>query len=220
VGISTLVIPLPRAASVLSAFGAATSDITHVLQRWSVVQLPVPGAEIEKVFAGLERETQDKFEAQGVSSDGASIQRSVRMRFSMQIHDVEVALGAGVIDDERLVALEMDFERIHEQLFGQGSGDRSGGIDITALQVRAVARSVKPTVHMGDDAASATSSRSVYWAELRGHADTPIHASVPRDRVEGPALIELPDTVVVVRPGQSGELDGHGNFVITLRSTP
>ena len=48
--------------------------------------------------------------------------------------------------------------------------------------------------------------------ETGGFVDTPVlrlkEGGVP-DRLEGPLLVELPDTVVVVRPGQSarfGEL--------------
>jgi len=48
--ISRVVVPLPHAASVLSAYGAATSDVVHVVQRWRVVRLPVPGASVEEIF--------------------------------------------------------------------------------------------------------------------------------------------------------------------------
>lgn len=38
--------------------------------------------------------------------------------------------------------------------------------------------------------------------------------STLKDTVKGPALIELPDTVVVVRPDQSAEFDGIGNLIV------
>ena len=40
--------------------------------------------------------------------------------------------------------------------------------------------------------------------------------AVPADAVSGPALIELADTVIVIRPGQSGRPDAHGNYIVTL----
>ena len=99
--ISRVIVPLPHAASVLSAYGAATSDVVHVVQRWRVVKLPVAGASVEEIFAALERDAHEKFARQGIDTDGVTLERSVRMRFSMQIHDVEVPVPVGHIDDER-----------------------------------------------------------------------------------------------------------------------
>ena len=45
---------------------------------------------------------------------------------------------------------------------------------------------------------------------------TPTYEAVPAQTVEGPALIELADTVIAIRPGQSGRPDGAGNYVLTL----
>ncbi len=43
-----------------------------------------------------------------------------------------------------------------------------------------------------------------------------MYDEVPTEAIEGPALIELPDTVIVVRPGQHGAPDEAGNYVIQL----
>ena len=149
--------------------------------------------------------------------DDVSLVRSVRMRYSMQIHDVEVPVAAGAIDDAAVAALDTDFERIHDELFGKGSGFRAGGVDFTAFQVRATAHTTKPPLAGAThDRAARQSSRSIYWPELREAVETPTFDAVPADAVSGPALIELPDTVIVIRPGQSGRPDAHGNYVITL----
>ena len=108
--ISRVVVPLPHAASVLSAYGAATSDVVHVVQRWRVVRLPVPGASVEEIFAALESEAHDKFASQGIDAAGVALERSVRMRFSMQIHDVEVPVPAGQIDDGAVELIDRRFE--------------------------------------------------------------------------------------------------------------
>jgi N-methylhydantoinase A len=59
-------------------------------------------------------------------------------------------------------------------------------------------------------------SRAVYWSELRDFVDTPVYDEVPPAMLDGPALIELPDTVIVVRPGQRGAPDPGGNYIIEL----
>jgi N-methylhydantoinase A len=217
--ISRVMVPLPHAASVLSAYGAATSDVVHVIQRWSVVKLPVPGATVEEIFAALEREAHDKFARQGIATDGVTLERSVRMRFSMQIHDVEVPVPVGHIDDEAVGQIDQRFEQVHDQLFGRGSGDRTGGLDFTAFQVRATAKTSKSDLMTDARPAPARQFRPVYWSELRDFLDTPVYDEVPPESIAGPALIELPDTVIVIRPGQRGEPDAAGNYVIDLDGT-
>ena len=62
--------------------------------------------------------------------------------------------------------------------------------------------------------ASQKSERDVYWHEHRAAVPTRIWdgATLRRgDWIEGPAVIEFPDTTVVVRPGGSMTLDGFGN---------
>jgi N-methylhydantoinase A len=140
------------------------------------------------------------------------------MRFSMQIHDVEVPVPAGRVDDGAVELIDRRFEEVHEQLFGRGSGDRSGGIDFTAFQVRATAQTGRADLLSDKRPESAPRSRPVYWSELHEHRDTPIHAEVPAGSIDGPALIELPDTVIVIRPGQRGEGDAAGNYVIDVRA--
>ena len=214
--ISKVIVPLPHAASVLSAYGAATSDVVHVVQRWRVLSLPVPGATVEGIFAALEREAHEKFASQGIDTAGVTLERSVRMRFSMQIHDVEVAVPTGQIDDDAVQRIDRRFEEVHEQLFGRGSGDRTGGIDFTAFQVRATAKTGKAELISDDRREPTRHTRPVYWSEVRDHLQTPVYDQVPHRPDPGPALIELQDTVIVIRPGQHGAPDPAGNYIIEL----
>jgi N-methylhydantoinase A len=215
--IAKVLVPLPHAASVLSAYGAATSDVVHVVQRWRVLKLPVPGATVEEIFAALESEASDKFTSQGIDTAEVTLERSVRMRFSMQIHDVEVTVPMGRVDDGAVESIDRRFEEVHEQLFGRGSGDRGGGIDFTAFQVRATAKTGRVELASDERHESARRSRPVYWSELRDFRDTPVYEQVPSRPLRGPALIELPDTVIVIRPGQRGEPDRGGNYAIDLK---
>jgi N-methylhydantoinase A len=215
-GIRAMIVPLPRAASVWSAFGAATSDVAHVFQRWHVVHLPVPGDVVEGVFRELEDEASSALTRQGVPADDVSLVRSVRMRYSMQIHDVEVPVAPGPIDDARVSGLDADFERIHDELFGRGSGFRAGGVDFTAFQVRATATTSRPDVVAEAPDGASGSRRAIYWPELRELVETPTFPSVPDETIDGPAVIELADTVIALRPGQSGRPDQTGNYLVTL----
>jgi len=67
------------------------------------------------------------------------------------------------------------------------------------------------------DTAAHTGTRPVFFGD--GFVDTPIYdgtAVALGARVDGPALIEEPFTVVVLAPGDTATLDEHGNYDITI----
>ena len=58
----------------------------------------------------------------------------------------------------------------------------------------------------------------MYWAELGLRSPTPVWSGEvlePGNVVQGPAVVELPDTTVVVRPGATLTVDAFGNAVVT-----
>ena len=68
-----------------------------------------------------------------------------------------------------------------------------------------------------DGRAARKGERDAFWGD--GFVSTPVYdgpALAPGARIDGPALIEEPFTVVVVPPGASAELDAYGNYVITV----
>ena len=63
------------------------------------------------------------------------------------------------------------------------------------------------------------SQRSVYFYG-KGFFDTPVYRSEdlgPGDAVKGPAIVERPDTTVVVGLGQHLEIEDYGNLIIHLK---
>ena len=71
-----------------------------------------------------------------------------------------------------------------------------------------------------DDArplASAQAERQVFWSETEKLTPTPVWEIDYGQRIPalvGPALVQLPDSVVVIRPGQRAEMDELGNIII------
>jgi N-methylhydantoinase A len=63
--------------------------------------------------------------------------------------------------------------------------------------------------------------RQVYWIELGRRVATDIldgERLLPGDRLAGPAIVELPDTTIVVRPANELEIDRFGNAVVHLQA--
>jgi N-methylhydantoinase A/oxoprolinase/acetone carboxylase beta subunit len=67
---------------------------------------------------------------------------------------------------------------------------------------------------LDDDESATVTKRPAYWDELGGFAETLVVRGASRAEIHGPALIELPTTVIVVRPGAVGQFDPYGNFVM------
>jgi N-methylhydantoinase A len=66
---------------------------------------------------------------------------------------------------------------------------------------------------------AAQTTRNIYWGEAGQHVATPVWEIGYGDRIPrltGPALVQLPDSVVVIRPAQTAEMDELGNIIISI----
>jgi N-methylhydantoinase A len=120
-------------------------------------------------------------------------------------------------------AIVASFERNYERRFGAGAGYREAGIVLTGLRLRVHGRVRKPTIAPVETAGTAPfaeaarGERDVYWHELKGRAPTRIWDGTllrPGNELEGPAVVELPDTTVVVRPERRLAIDPYGNAIV------
>jgi N-methylhydantoinase A len=216
-------------APVWSAFGATVADVVHIYQRPRRLPMPAEPGELAATFAELEEQGRDVLAAEGFAPDRIELLRSLRLKYSAQVYDVEVPLPEDdpfdvevplpeddPFDVERLAA---DFARVYETLHGEGSGHPEGGSEITGFVVRARGLAEPPALAAPAIVTATRSSRPVYWQELGGFADTPVLRLAGRrldEELEGPLLLELPDTVVVIRPGQRARFSGLGSLVIDV----
>ncbi len=219
-GVKQLIVPLLHVAPVWSAFGAAIASVAHVYQRWQVLEMPADPAQVAAVFSELENEARTQLRDEGFQDDRIELRRFVRMKYSVQAFDVEVPVPGGPFGDAELASLEEDFHRVYDELHGKGAGYREGGSRITGFVVRSRGLSDEPPI-AGDarPARPERASRPVFWEELGEFAETPVlrmDGSVFDERLEGPLLIEMPDTVVVIRPGHRAHFDEFGSLIITM----
>lgn len=224
-GLKRVIVPLPWAAPLWSAFGAATADVVHVFQYADELALPVTGNQLTRGFAEMERRAQDQLRAEGFTPDEITLTHRLRMKYAMQVHDVEVPVLAGTFTDEDAAGLIDNFTTIYEYLFGKGSGHREGGVEITGFQLRASGLAEKPEIarRAGDvPVTTRASHRPIYWSEIGGFVDTPVWELANDEAIApmtGPALVQLPDTVVVIRPGQRAHMDDFGNLIIDVSAS-
>jgi N-methylhydantoinase A/oxoprolinase/acetone carboxylase beta subunit len=217
VGVKRLVVPLPHVAPVWSAFGATVADVVHIYQRPLRVRMPADPEALASTFAELERQGRDLLAAEGFGEERIELHRSLRLKYTAQVYDVEVALPP--VDPFAVERIAEDFARVYETLHGEGSGHPEGGAEITGFVVRARGCAEPPVLASPQAATATRSSRKVYWHELGSFAETPVLRLVEGrldGELEGPLLLELPDTVVVLRPGQRGRFSELGSLVIDV----
>lgn len=220
VGLKSLVVPLATTAPVWSAFGAATADVLHVLQHWEGIDLPASADRPRAVFDELEHQARSTLADDGFTDERVAITRFLHMKYRAQIYQVEVPVPSGPITDEVLAGAESDFMTLYDELHGEGSGHREGGTQIAGFSVHARGRVDQIEIQADVGTAEVVrSSRSVYWDELGHRMDTPV-LRMTSGRVDGvldgPLLLQFPDTVVTVRPGQSARFDHLGNVILDV----
>lgn len=219
-GVARVIVPLPVTAALWSAVGAATADVVHVFQSPHTFEEPFDGKQLEEEFSRMEDQGLAQLLAEGFDHERIALSRRLRMKYAMQVHDVEVPVDA--IEDSRagVDGLVERFGVIYENLFGAGSGFREGGVAITGFQLRAIGRTEKgqfAALNGGELADAAQGDRDVYWYENGKSSATPVWEIGYGQRIPslvGPALVQLPDSVVAIRPGQTAEMDALGNIII------
>src|SRR5262249_56029789 len=115
-----------------------------------------------------------------------------------------------------------------ERVEGGGAGLRGGGVEIVTYRVRTTAAGTKPALRPAAERSasppseSRAPSRRVFWSELGDFDATPVfwgERLEPGNRIAGPAIIQVPDTTIVVHPGQIARLDPYRNVLVDLPPT-
>jgi N-methylhydantoinase A len=221
-GISTIVVPKTGPAH--SAFGTVTGDRhrsfslaigQHAPARFKRASEHIDLARITDGFAELEAK------AVAALGDEATLHRFVGMRFRQQVHEIGVEVGSGALVAADIDILVDRFEVQYERIYGKNTALRISGVEFTVIRVEATSPVIRP--HAKEEKAVGHSNapagtRPVYFYG-QGFVDTPIYriADVgPGHSISGPAIIERPDTTIVVGPGQAAEMEKYGNIIIEV----
>ncbi len=224
-GAQSVVVPLGGVCSLWSALGAASADLLHIYEAVDIQSSPWDPARVMQRFAELEERGRAQLGADGIDPSHGRLARSADIRYKGQINEVEVPVAAGALHEAALARLVSDFHRRYETVYGQGAGFHEAHVEIVTYRVRASAVSAKPRVVAAPEADRAPSpeaqapSRPVYWAELGDFDKTPVLRGdrlVAGNVVPGPAIIQVPDTTIVVHPFQTARIDPYGNVLIDL----
>jgi N-methylhydantoinase A len=220
-GCKEVVVPLGDLASTWSALGVMSSDVLHVYEHAELATSPFDGAQIAAIYADLEQRARAQLADEGFSESEMELSRFADMRFSLQIHQVEVPVPDGELTDETMERQIETFIGRYESIYGKGAAFTGAGVQIGVFRVVGRGRIRTPALPRLEAGAPAApkARREVYWEEGEGFLETEIWdgASVgPGTEIEGPAIVEMSVTTIVVQPGQRGRVDDYGSFVITV----
>ena len=185
-------------ASVFSAFGSSTTDIRHSYAR-TLGAVADSAAEAVATLASFREQAILDMEGEGFATSDIRMIPELRIVVQAKARTVAVAAAAGVEDIRRAAG--------------------GGVIDSVRLAAECAVPHWEPGRQPEASGAlpAAKSRRNVFWAK-GDSVDTPIYDALqfqPGHRVSGPAIVEAPDTAIVVDSGWDLSVDPYGNFVMT-----
>jgi N-methylhydantoinase A len=215
-----LEIPLlivPRESSVFCAAGMLMSDFKHDLVRAYKCELEqVDGEQLRGLIAEMETEGRAVLERERVPDAKVSVRAALDLRYVGQWHELTVPIAS-----TETAAVEAAFHSQHDRLFGYSSP--GSPIELLAVRVTAVGSTEKPSTDLLDDRATLTATaaqlgvRPVWSPAGRELRETPVYdglALAAGARLDGPAVVELANTTIVVLAGFRLSVDPHGSFML------
>ena len=224
-GVQKVIIPQSRTASTWCAYGAAVADLHHVLEQVDIMTTPFDADRINTRLESIETAAIRQLEKDGIPREQHRLKFSLDMRHKGQINEVETVLDWTRAETDFEMPLRERFYERYEQLYGRGSSFRGTGVQIVTFRIRASALMTRPDLAPSPAFTDAISSkarrvsRPVYWEEQKQFSETAVFDGtvlVPGNSIDGPAIIEMPDTTVVVRPRQSLTVDAWTNFELNF----
>ncbi|MED2974170.1 hydantoinase/oxoprolinase family protein [Fictibacillus sp. B-59209] len=214
---------VPPFAGVACAFGATTMEVRHDLE--ATFYAPAAGLDSSKLtlaFNKLEQECNELLENDGIKSEQMTFERNALMRYIGQSYEVTTPVPSGDID-EAIVADVVDaFHREHKREYGVSS--ESFPVAFVTLRVTGYGQIAKPAAsdleaslgtnnQKGDEVKE---QRKVYFGGQYYMVEVydPAHLSSGQ-LIQGPAIIEQPDSEIVLPHHALAKIDKFGNIIIT-----
>ncbi|MHB8691262.1 MAG: hydantoinase/oxoprolinase family protein [Solirubrobacteraceae bacterium] len=216
-GCSRVVIPLGNGAATLSAYGIAAGDLVQHHEVECRARSPIGPAEL----AGAVEQAEAAARA-AMPGETPQLGRVALMRYAEQLlQSVPVRIPDGPIDEAACAQLLRDFDAEYERQFGAFAKALFQAVEVFAVRIEERVAGELPDLATiaPDTEAAARETRRVHWPE-HGPLETAIFdggALAAGQRIDGPAVIELPYTTVPVAPGQRLERDAdNDNLLLEL----
>ena len=196
---------VPRLAPVFSAWGMLASDLRYEIVRTHIADASALDADrLDALYR--EMETQGRARLAEAAFEGETLcRRSADMRYGEQIFEVEVPLDdVDWSGPDPVAAIADAFHARHEALYTYSLRDQEAVLVNARLAVvgRLPAVPAEPVLVQGSPVAPAAARR----VHLGGWRELPVYdldTLAPRQRIDGPAVVESAATTVLLRIGDT-----------------
>jgi N-methylhydantoinase A len=150
-----------------------------------------------------------------VEADDVQVRRSADLRYAGQNYELEVPLPDGDLDEVRWAELLARFEAGHERQYGF----RLPGEAIELINLRVTALRPEPPVRLSAAAAAGGQARRDVWFDAEGPVDCAIYrreSLAPGTELEGPVIVEEPDSTTLAFEGDRLVVHESGVLVLTI----
>jgi len=220
-GVSTVIIPpLPGYAS---AFGSLRVDVKHdLLCSIQKMEGEIDFTRLNKAMDELVAEGKAVLKREGISEQNMLFQRLADVKYFDQTFYLSVDVPGGKIRD--LKGITANFLDAMQQRYGYILPP--GFVPLEVVNIRVVATGILPKPELKKDSRrgqaeeALKTKRPVYFKDAGGFIETPIYerAILPNGAViEGPCVIEQPDTTTVITPGTTVSVDDYSNLIVKIR---
>jgi N-methylhydantoinase A len=215
---------IPAGAGVGSAMGCIVADFRHDYTQTHIGRLlEVPVQKFQELFRQLEGKALVQMGKEGLPPDGTALLRSLDMRYAGQGYELEVPVPPGVITGETVPQVESSFRESYRKAYGYEPDDPT---EVVTFRVVAVgnlpALELPAQRHSADTDGSHAikSARPVYFdGNFRQTTVYDGHKLQSGNRLQGPAIIELRESTIVVLPGQQAVRGDQGEVVISAAAS-
>jgi N-methylhydantoinase A len=213
---------VPTEAGTLSAYGMTVTDVRHdyagALHTDS--SAPALGA-IAELYARLELQAGTELGQAGFSDGAVRLRRTVDARYVGQVHELLVAVPDGPLDEDAIARVEEGFHRLHDQRYGWSAPRRPVEFLHWRLAAAGLIEVAAEQAFDGQAAVAAAparrGSRRAWFDEAGGFVEAPVYAgeAIPaHGELEGPAVVDVATTTIVVPPSWRLRSDGRGSFLM------
>jgi N-methylhydantoinase A len=220
---------VPELASVLSAFGAATTHIRRERIRSMITLFPLDPTTVARVTSELAQSVLDDLAADGVREADRSVYFEADLRFEKQISEIAMPLPSGTFDADAETALLGAFRAEYARRYGHGALALGAPIELATIRGVGIGRTTQavlsPTnvdVVSEGTAAPVVRRRSVRLE--RGDAGRKDIDVFDGDRLRpghtlgGPALIDARDTTIWIPAGATATVNRQGTLVMEMQT--
>ncbi|WP_374633411.1 hydantoinase/oxoprolinase family protein [Ferrovibrio sp.] len=218
---------VPRFPGVTSALGCVIADMRHDFVRTVNKTLDeTDPAILDAAINEAAMEGIGLLDQAGIAFEGRSVSVELDMSYLGQTHTVAVPLPGDFSKPAKLsrAGIKAAFEIAYAGAFGRIL--ENIGIRVLNLRVAAIGKRKKFDLSLlapprdGSVEAAKRTTRQV-WLDGAWHAagiyrrmELPLGAVIP-----GPAILEQPDTTILIEPDLVGEVDDFGNIIVKRKAT-